>query len=342
GIASWLGVVFIRLVIKTTRLKQDAALGIVLAGWFGAGIALLTYIQSLPDAGQAGLKTFIFGQAAAIVERDVQLISLIGLIGAAVIILFWKAFKLVTFDPEFAGANGFPIGLINGLLSTLIVITIVLGLQLAGVVLMVGLLIAPGIAARQWTHRLDQMIILAAIFGAFAGGTGAVLSAVDADVPTGPMIIVAASVIVTLSLAFAPGRGLVWLLLHQRAERRRLAVYTTLRDLYRYALAHGGPDHPVPADFILGIGGASARAALDQLVHRGLIQPGKGTWSLTEAGMAAAQHDVHNQRLWDVYREYSDQLALPTLVEDRGRDIRELLPASGIAALEDRLKELST
>jgi manganese/zinc/iron transport system permease protein len=339
GIASWLGVVFIRLVLRTTRLKQDAALGIVLAGWFGAGIALLTYIQSLPDAGQAGLKTFIFGQAAAIVDRDVELISLIGLIGTAIIVVFWKEFKLVTFDPEFAGANGFRVGLINGLLSTLIVITIVLGLQLAGVVLMVGLLIAPGIAARQWTHRLDQMIILAAIFGAFAGGTGAVLSAVDADVPTGPMIIVTASVIVALSMMLAPGRGLIGVLLRQRAERRRLAAYTTLRDLYRYALAHGGPDHPVPAAFIRGIGGPGVRAALDQLARQRLIQPGQGTWILTEAGVAAARRDQHNQRLWDAYREYGDQLALPVIAEDRGRDIREVLPAAGIAALEDRLEE---
>ena len=72
---------------------------------------------------------------------------------------------------------------------------------------MVGMLIAPGIAARQWTHKLDQMIILSAVFGAFAGGTGAILSAVDADIPTGPMIIVVAFAIVTISIAFAPGRG---------------------------------------------------------------------------------------------------------------------------------------
>ena len=210
GIASWLGVWFIRSLLNTTRIKQDTAMGIVLAAWFAAGIALLAYIQSRSDASQAGLDEFIFGQAASMVESDVRLISIVGAVAFVFLALFWKEFKLVTFDPEFAGANGFRVGLINGMLSTLIVVAIVLGLQLAGVILMVGMLIAPGIAARQWTHKLNQMVILSAVFGAFAGGTGAVLSAVDANIPTGPMIIVVAFVIVTVSIAFAPERGLVW------------------------------------------------------------------------------------------------------------------------------------
>ena len=224
GVASWLGVYFIHVVTRTTRLKQDAAMGIVLAAWFAAGIALLAYIQGRPDAGQAGLSSFIFGQAAAMVERDVQLIAGVGLAAFGVLALFWKEFKLITFDPAFAGANGLRVGFLNLLLSTLIVVAVVLGLQLAGVILMVGLLIAPGIAARQWTHKLGQMVILAALFGAFAGGTGAVISAVDRNLPTGPMIIIVAFLLVLVSISFAPGRGVIWALLRRRADRRRFAA----------------------------------------------------------------------------------------------------------------------
>ena len=186
GVTSWLGVLFIRMITGTTRIKQDAAMGIVLTAWFAAGIALLVYIQARPDASQAGLDTFIFGQAAAIVGRDVQLIAVVGAISFVVLALFWKEFKLITFDPEFAGANGFRINILSMFLSTLIVVAIVLGLQLAGVVLMVGMLISSGIAARQWTNKLGQMIILSAVFGAFSGSVGAIVSAVDADIPTGP------------------------------------------------------------------------------------------------------------------------------------------------------------
>ena len=220
GIASWLGLRLAAAIQASTRIKQDAALGITLASFFAAGIALLTYIQSLPDASQAGLDSFIFGQAAAMVERDVALVSAAGLVILIVLALCWKELKLVAFDPDFASADGLRSGLVNALLSTLIVVTVVLGLQLAGVILMVGMLIAPAIAARQWTRSLEQMVLLAAAFGALAGGSGAVISALDSDIPTGPTIIVVSFGLVLLSLTLAPGRGIIWAQLRQRAQRQ--------------------------------------------------------------------------------------------------------------------------
>ncbi|MCS6834657.1 MAG: metal ABC transporter permease [Anaerolineae bacterium] len=214
--SSWLGIQLVQGLVRTTRLKREAAMAIVLAAWFAFGLALLSYIQNRADAGQAGLKSFIFGQAAAIIESDVQLIGLVGSALVALVVLFWKEFKLITFDIEFARADGHPVNALSVLLSTLIVIVIILGLQLAGVVLVVGLLIAPASAARQWTQRLEKMVILAAVFGALSGGSGAVISALDADIPTGPMIIVAAFTIVLISLVFAPQRGILW-------ARRRVA-----------------------------------------------------------------------------------------------------------------------
>lgn len=336
GIASWLGVQFISAVIDTTRIKQDTAMGIVLAAWFAAGIALLTYIQNRSDASQAGLDTFIFGQAAAMVTSDVILISVVGLVAFGVVALMWKEFKLVTFDLDFARANGFRVPLINGVLSTLIVIAIVLGLQLAGVVLMVGMLIAPGIAARQWTHKLGQMVILSAFFGAFAGGLGAVLSAVDANMPTGPMIIVVAFLVVMLSIGLAPERGLIWTTLRRRRDRRRFAAQSTLRDLYRYARSHGGPTHPVPHTFIVGIG--NSKLGLSQLEKQGLVKQQDDNWVLTEQGVSAARQDVHNQQLWEIYRMYGDELDLPLVNEDRQKPIEDVLPDEAVVRLEHKLE----
>jgi manganese/zinc/iron transport system permease protein len=224
GIASWLGVAIINAIKRATRIKQDAAMGMVLAAFFAFGIALLSYIQGRPDASQAGLDQFIFGQAAAMVTSDVILISLAGLAAFIVMLVFWKEFKLVTFDPEFAGANGFRVNLIEAIMSTLIVVAIVLGLQLAGVILMVGMLIAPAVAARQWTHHLEQMVVLAGVFGAFAGATGAVVSAAGVGIPTGPLIIVVASALVFVSLMIAPERGIVWRVWQQRQDRRQFAA----------------------------------------------------------------------------------------------------------------------
>ncbi len=339
GIASWVALRFISTLLRTTRLKQDAAMGIVLASWFAGGIALLTYIQSIPDASQAGLDQFIFGQAAAIVESDVLLVGGVGTVVLLLLALFWKEFKLVTFDMEFAGANGFQVGLINTLLSTLIVIAIVLGLQLAGVILMVGMLIAPAIAARQWTHKLNHMVILAAVFGAFAGGVGAVISAIDADIPTGPMIIVVAFALVLVSITLAPGRGLVWSSWQHRVDSRRFARQNALRDLYRYAMSHGAPTTPVPDTFIRGIGDRSAALGLTQLRQDGLVETIDGSWQLTATGVEAARNDAKNLQLWDLYRFHADDLNLPLLQEDRHLDIRNVLPADVIKQLETMTKE---
>lgn len=338
GLASWLGVQFIQAVTGTTRVKQDAAMGIVLAAWFAAGIALLAYIQARPDASQAGLDTFIFGQAAAIVERDVQLIAGVGLVSLIVLGLFWKEFKLITFDPEFAGANGFRVQTINVLLSTLIVVAIVLGLQLAGVILMVGMLIAPGIAARQWTSKLAQMIILSAVFGAFAGGVGAIISAVDTNIPTGPLIIVVAFLVVLLSIAFAPGRGLVWTWLRRRRDQRRFAAQTVLRDLYHYASHHGFPSAAVPETFLVGVGDPSVKLGLRQLAQRGQAEPRGNAWALTSAGIEVARKDAENRQLWAAYRQYNDELALPLVAEDRQRNIRQVLPGEAVEKLERKIK----
>lgn len=219
GLTSWLGVALIQRITRTTRIKQDAAMGIVLAAFFGIGVALLAFIQDRADASQAGLDKFIFGQAAAIMSRDVIVVGVIGLAAFAVVALFWKGFKVITFDPEFAQANGINVTRLNMLLSTLIVVAIVLGLQVAGVILMVGLLIAPAVAARQWTRHLGQMVVLAGVFGAFSGATGAIISGMAQGLPTGPLIVVVAAAIVFISIAIAPGRGVVWAWWRDRRDR---------------------------------------------------------------------------------------------------------------------------
>lgn len=339
AISAWIGVMVVNAITSTTRIKQDAAMGIVLATWFAAGIALLAYVQSYPNASQAGLDSFIFGQAAAIVERDVMLITVVGFICFVVLGLFWKEFKLITFDREFARANGTPVQFFSLILSTMTVIAIVLGLQLAGVILMVGMLIAPGVAARQWTHKLGQMVVLAAVFGAFAGGTGAVISAIDKDIPTGPMIIVMAFLVVALSLLFAPERGIVWRWLKQRRDRQRFMVTNVLNDVYVYANRHEGQSTVVPQDYLTGIRGKGALKALQQLQDDGHIIALHGGWQLTSTGYAQVKQEEHNQHLWEAYRRYGDDLHLPVVPEDRQQDIHKVLPDEAVTQLEAVLLE---
>ncbi len=342
GIAGWIGAQGIRAITNTTRIKQDAAMGIVLTTFFALGLTFLSFIQQLPDASQAGLDQFIFGQAAAIVRRDVELIIIVGTFALLGILFFWKEFKLITFDREFAGANGYPVQLLDLLLGTLIVVAIVLGLQLAGVILMVGMLIAPAVAARQWTHHLGQMTILSMMFGAFSGASGAVISGIDTGLPTGPIIITVAFTLVFISLLFAPERGLLWTWWRQLQDKRRFAAINVLIDIYRHACQHDDPHYPAPEGYLRALRGPIAKTGLYYLHKAGLIRSvGKDKWALTDSGEAAAIHEDRNRLLWALYRQHSEALSLPSIREEREIDIRHCLPEDAVSQLEVLANELT-
>lgn len=222
ALACWLGALFVMLIVRETRIKQDAAFGIVLAVFFGLGITLLSWVQRQDNANQAGLDKFLFGRAAALVESDVLEMAVIGLIALVLVLVFWKEFKLLAFDPAYAFTLGMPVRALDIALTSLVVVAVVIGLQTVGVVLMSAMLVAPGSAARQWTNRLGVMTVLSALFGGLAGVSGALASSVIGKMPTGPAIVIAATVIVMFSLLFAPNRGLVWESVRNMRRRRQL------------------------------------------------------------------------------------------------------------------------
>ena len=194
-------------VVQRTRVKQDAALAVVLSVFFGAGTVLLTYVAGSGAAGQSGLDRFVLGQAASMVASDVRLMVVLAVVALLVVALLYKELKLVSFDPAFARAAGYPVRRVEALLTVLLVVAIVVGIQTVGVVLVAALLITPAATARQWTDRLGRMILLAAVLGAVSGGTGAVLSATATDLPTGPLIVLVATLLFVLSLPARRLRG---------------------------------------------------------------------------------------------------------------------------------------
>jgi manganese/zinc/iron transport system permease protein len=218
--AGWIAGLTVHAVTRTTRVPFDAALGGVLAVFFGAGLLLLRWLQNRPDASQAGLDRFLFGQAALMLSGDVWLTAGLGGAALLVMLLFWKEFAVLAFDADYAHSLGLPVRLLEVLLTTLIVLAVVVGLQSVGVVLMSAMLVAPAIAARQWTDRLGRVVLLAGLFGAGAGVTGALvsdaLSRPLAAVPPGPTIVLCATALVAVSLLAAPGRGLAWAALRGR------------------------------------------------------------------------------------------------------------------------------
>jgi len=228
-------------ITKYSRVKEDSALAITLSVFFGFGLMLLTWVQRRPDASQAGLARFLFGQAATLLDRDVYLLAAIALPCLACVLLFWKQFQLLSFDRSFALSLGINVSFFEILLSILLVLVIVAGLETVGVVLMSALLVAPPVAARQWTNKLGMMTFLAGLFGAISGIAGAIISNLGkTSIPTGPVIVLFISAVVLLSILFAPARGIVWQFLKQWKESGILQLDSVLSNLCNLAKEHSG------------------------------------------------------------------------------------------------------
>jgi manganese/zinc/iron transport system permease protein len=298
ALAGWLGTLVVMLIMRHSRLPSDTALGIVLSVFFGAGLVLLTWVQQLPNAAQAGLDTFLFGQAAAMLSSDVVVITALGSLSLLAVAVFWKEFKLLTFDPEYGATQGLPMRAIDVLLTTFLVIAIVIGLQTVGVVLMSALVIAPAAAARQWTNSLGVMVFLAAGFGAASGITGAVISAGVQNLPTGPTIVLAATSLVLVSMTLAPERGLVWAAVQRRRQRSQLRTDAVLADLYALAGQHDTEHaHDITVLETMRAGRADVPRTLRVLEERGLARrDAAGGWLITPEGRDEAEREEDHER----------------------------------------------
>ncbi|MEM7178804.1 MAG: metal ABC transporter permease, partial [Pseudomonadota bacterium] len=206
-----------------------------------------------------------------------------------------KEFKLATFDPIYAQTQGLPVVLLETLMTLLVAVAVVIGLQMVGVVLMAAMVIAPAAAARQWVSRLESMVVLAAIFGMISGMTGALISSLHPGLATGPLIVLTATALVGVSILFAPGRGLLADWLRRRAERRELGSIEVLQTLVDLTREHGDPSYPVERGMLDTYHGARTRGAVAALLSKGLIAPASHMpsegehWVVTPAGLSAAQ-----------------------------------------------------
>ena len=289
-------------ITRHTRLKMDAALAATLSLGFALGVVLLTWIQSRGGAAQAGLDSFLFGQAAATTRADLYpMMALVGisLLGVA---LLWKPLKVMTFDPTFAAVVGLPVHRLEALLTAMIALAVVTGLQMVGVVLMTAMVIAPGAAARQWCGSLMGMVLLSALLGALAGVVGGLGSALAPGLSTGPLIVLTATLIALVSLLVAPHRGLVPQWWRQRRRRRSTSTDRILGTLYELAREHDDWRYRVEQGAVDAYHGMVTEPQLVTLAERGLVTrvqhlPDEGPhWQLTEAGVDHAAARERRQR----------------------------------------------
>ena len=335
-VTGWLSLVAVEFIVSRTRIKEDTAIGLVLSVFFGIGILMLTVIQKSGNAAQSGLDNFLFGKAAALVGEDLMVFGTVAVILLVTVYLLFKEFTLLAFDKDYARAIGLPVRWISVTLTSLIVLAVVIGIQAVGLVLMAAILITPAAAARFWTDRIRVMIMLACIFGAVSGLSGAYISFVAPAMPTGPWIVIVISTIAFVSFFFAPRRGVVSRFIRQRTIRRTIHNENILKALYHLGENDKNFLAPRTPDEILSkrsLDRDHLNRVLYRLKRQGYVELSKSRWQLTDNGKTRAQRVVKIHRLWELYLTTQLNIA-PDHVHDDADTIEHLLTPELEAELE--------
>ena len=195
---------------RRSRISEDTAIGAVLSVFFGAGIVLLTVVQTWSTGQQAGLEGFLLGATAGMLRSEALTIAAGGALVLAATLTLRRPLLIAAFDPGFARVTGIRTDRLDRALMLLVLAVTVTGLKIVGLILIVALLIIPAAAARFWSEDAPRVVAVSAGIGAVSGYVGAALSASAPDLPTGPLIVLTASTIFALSLIAAPARGLLW------------------------------------------------------------------------------------------------------------------------------------
>ena len=343
-ITGLLGVLLVLAIRKTTRLKDDAAMGIVLSVFFGLGVAILKMVERIPGQSAAGLDGFIYWKTASKVWSDFILITVILIVTTAITIAILKELTLLCFDADFASAQGWPILRLDIILMALVTSVTVVGLQAVGLILVIAFLITPPTAARFWTNRLGWMLVISATIGAISGWLGVSISALYSNLPPGAIIVIAAAIIFLFSMIFGTARGVLPRFLRHLQLQRKVGRQHLLRSTYEILeeTQQAEPLKNVPIDMdLLRKHRYWAKGELSKLIRQArsedhIERQPSGELRLSESGFGEASRITRNHRLWELYLiRYAD--IAPSHVDRDADMVEHLLGAEIVHQLEAEL-----
>lgn len=198
---------------QNSRVKPDASIGIVFSSLLALGIVLITKAQSATDLTQ-----ILFGNVLHVRTSDMYITAAISVIVIFIVVVFYKELLISTFDETMAEVYGLNTRFIHYGLMVLLTLVSVASLQTVGVILVVSMLITPASTAYLLTDRLSVMVVLSSIFGALAAVVGIYFSYIH-DLPSGPVIAIASTLLFLVVLIFSPSQGLLWPALRKIKEQ---------------------------------------------------------------------------------------------------------------------------
>lgn len=337
--SSFIGFFLIDWLPKNTKIKPDAALAITLSFFFALGLMLLSYIQGLNVENKSGLDKILFGQAAAMTQDDIRLLGYVSVIILLAVGLFFHKLRLIAFNRGYAQTLGISVNFYELLLALLIVMSVVVGLQLVGVVLMAAVLLTPIAAARFWSNELSHILILSAVLGALSAIISTQISYLAPAMPTGPWMVVSLSILFLLSLLFAPQKGLIKRYLEHKLLRQKVAEENILRTLYKL-LERNQVDqkdfNQADIQSLRSVPTEHLQKTLKHLCKKHLIESSSRGFRMTKKGFELASLLTRRHRLWENYLNEHAELT-PEQVHKQAERIEHILTESQEQQLQEEL-----
>jgi len=336
-ITGWISTFLVDYITKHSKIKSDTAIALILSVFFGVGVLLLTHIQHSGNASQSGLDQFIFGRASAMNMSDVYLFTIVGIIIAAIIVIFFRGFTLLSFDESYAQSIGFPIESLKLMLSITTVATVAMGVQAVGVVLMSALLITPAASAKFWTHKIHVLAILAVLISGASGVLGSAISYSSKGMPTGPWIVVVVSLVAIFSAFLGSESGLLKGYRLRRQNNVKILRENTIKLFFalqnlnkkqsKFSLAEISQNSKMAL--------STLKRGLNLLVNDDLINKDSSGYGVTKKGSEEAKAIVRKHRLWELYISKYMNLK-PDHVHDDAEGIEHVITPE----IEKELEEL--
>lgn len=297
----YLAILSIDLIHRKTKLSEDSAIALVTTIYFAFGSVLLSVISNQGNANQAGLKDFLFGKAATLTELDILVFLVAAAIVILAVIIFFKPFLLLSFNKDFAAAQGWKTNTYETILSLITVLVIAIGLQAVGVVLMSALLIAPAASSRYWTNSLQKMMVISAIFGGVSGVGGGLLSLLGEDMPTGPWVIMILFLFTLLTLLFAPEKGYFSIRKRNRSNQAKINEENVMKAMQQFKEV--GMDSISVSTFLdkRKMDTNQLQNTLQALESKKWVTEENNRYALSVLGETEAKRVVRLHRLWELY-----------------------------------------
>ncbi len=305
-LTSFLALKFILFLQEKQKVSQDTSLCFTLSLFFGVGLLFASIMQVALPIWHKYTQMFLFGQPATMTDIHIVIYGALAFVVVFFTWLYFYPLKASLFDRHFSLSIGLKVTALERMIFWLLLLSLIVGIRSVGVVLMSGMLIAPAIAARQFTHSLSKMFLLSAFFGMTSGLLGNVLSILGSlllskpektmTLPTGPMIVLVACFIAFFSLFFAPKKGLLFRKWRLISFRLRCIEENILKNLWKKEISSKN-------DLVafLGVNRIFLRFVLRRLLKHGWISVGQNRYSLTLDGKKKAARIVRLHRLWELY-----------------------------------------